>query len=87
MQGKQKMSFAVLGYTLIAALGGLLFGFDTAVISGTVDALQAKFALSNALLGFTVGKVELLDNGRKAKVELKRKIVIAIMGAGRAPIP
>jgi sugar porter (SP) family MFS transporter len=37
-----------------AALGGLLFGVDTAVISGTTSALQERFALSNAALGFTV---------------------------------
>ena len=37
-----------------AALGGLLFGLDTAVISGTTSALQARFALSDAQLGFTV---------------------------------
>lgn len=39
---------------VIAALGGLLFGFDTAVISGTTDALQRVFSLSGAGLGFTV---------------------------------
>jgi sugar porter (SP) family MFS transporter len=44
----------LLGCTLVAALGGLLFGFDTAVISGTTDALREKFALSDNLLGFTV---------------------------------
>lgn len=37
-----------------AALGGLLFGFDTAVISGTTSALQTHFALTNGELGFTV---------------------------------
>lgn len=37
-----------------AALGGLLFGFDTAVISGTTSALQERFGLSDAMLGFTV---------------------------------
>ncbi len=31
---------------LIAAIGGLLFGFDTAVISGTVGFFQAEFKLS-----------------------------------------
>ena len=41
----------MLGCALIAALGGLLFGFDTAVISGTTDALRTKFALSDNLLG------------------------------------
>ncbi len=40
--------------SLIAALGGLLFGFDTAVISGTTEALKGKFGLSDGLLGFTV---------------------------------
>lgn len=44
----------LVGCALVAALGGLLFGFDTAVISGTTDALRARFALSNNLLGFTV---------------------------------
>lgn len=37
-----------------AALGGLLFGFDTAVISGATTALQDQFALTPASLGFTV---------------------------------
>ncbi|MEN6306964.1 MAG: MFS transporter, partial [Anaerohalosphaeraceae bacterium] len=38
----------------IAALGGLLFGFDTAVISGTVDSLRAKFNLSSMMEGWVV---------------------------------
>jgi MFS transporter, SP family, xylose:H+ symportor len=37
-----------------AALGGLLFGFDTAVISGATSALQSQFNLSDSALGFTV---------------------------------
>jgi sugar porter (SP) family MFS transporter len=37
---------------LVAALGGLLFGFDTAVISGTVGFLQSEFTLSAALKGW-----------------------------------
>ena len=44
----------LLGSTAVAALGGLLFGFDTAVISGTTEALQEVFGLSDAMLGFTV---------------------------------
>ena len=39
---------------LIAALGGLLFGFDTAVISGATRALSATYLLSPGMLGFTV---------------------------------
>jgi sugar porter (SP) family MFS transporter len=40
--------------TVVAALGGLLFGFDTAVISGTTQALSTQYHLSPALLGVTV---------------------------------
>jgi len=39
---------------IVAALGSLLFGFDTAVISGTTEALRSVFALNENLLGFTV---------------------------------
>lgn len=44
----------VIKSSLVAALGGLLFGFDTAVISGTTETLQRLWSLSNASLGFTV---------------------------------
>jgi MFS transporter, SP family, xylose:H+ symportor len=38
----------------VAALGGLLFGFDTAVISGTTEWLKSEFSLTDFTLGFTV---------------------------------
>jgi MFS transporter, SP family, arabinose:H+ symporter len=44
----------LLKSTVTAALGGLLFGFDTAVISGTTSALTLTYDLSPGLLGFTV---------------------------------
>jgi MFS transporter, SP family, arabinose:H+ symporter len=40
--------------TAVAALGGLLFGFDTAVISGTTRSLTEVYHLSPGLLGVTV---------------------------------
>jgi sugar porter (SP) family MFS transporter len=40
--------------TVVAALGGLLFGFDTVVISGTTSGLTAAYNLSPWLKGFTV---------------------------------
>ena len=40
--------------TFVGALGGLLFGFDTAVISGTTAGLTHAYALSHGQLGFTV---------------------------------
>ena len=45
------LSFLYL-VSLIAALGGLLFGYDTAVISGAIGYLQIKFELSEAMKGF-----------------------------------
>ncbi|MGN6126031.1 MAG: MFS transporter, partial [Humibacter sp.] len=44
----------VLGITIAAALGGLLFGFDTSVINGAVDSVKSTFHLDSALVGFTV---------------------------------
>ena len=44
----------VIKSTIVGALGGLLFGFDTAVISGTTHALTQVYHLSPALLGVTV---------------------------------
>jgi SP family arabinose:H+ symporter-like MFS transporter len=38
--------------TASAALGGLLFGYDTAVISGAIGFLQTKFELSSAMKGW-----------------------------------
>ena len=40
--------------SLIAALGGLLFGFETAVISGAEKTIQQLWSLSSGWLGFTV---------------------------------
>jgi sugar porter (SP) family MFS transporter len=48
------LSGVLIVSTLVAALGGLLFGFDTAVISGTTAALKDVFQLGNFGLGFTV---------------------------------
>ncbi len=48
------MNATLLRCSIIAALGGLLFGFDTAVISGTTDHLSEVFDLAGFSLGFTV---------------------------------
>src|SRR5688572_1947710 len=37
-----------------AAVGGFLFGYDTSVINGTVDALEETFNLNSVVLGFVV---------------------------------
>ncbi|WP_235893500.1 sugar porter family MFS transporter [Litoribacter populi] len=42
----------VLKVSIVAALGGLLFGYDTAVIAGAIGYLQVKFNLSPAMVGW-----------------------------------
>jgi len=44
----------LLRSTVVAALGGLLFGFDTAVIAGTTHALSDLYRLTPFTLGITV---------------------------------
>ena len=43
----------------VAALGGLLFGFDTAVIAATISALKGYFNLSDAAIGLVVAAASL----------------------------
>ncbi|MBI4891503.1 MAG: sugar porter family MFS transporter [Acidobacteria bacterium] len=49
-----KLNTYLLKSALVAALGGLLFGFDTVVIAGANDALRKIYDLTPAMLGFTV---------------------------------
>ena len=59
---KNNNNFYILGVTLVATLGGLLFGYDTAVISGAVESLRVFFieplglppGQASALEGFVV---------------------------------
>jgi MFS transporter, SP family, arabinose:H+ symporter len=44
----------VFTWSLILSLGGFLFGFDTAVISGVEKSIQQLFNLSSFLHGFTI---------------------------------
>ena len=49
-----KLNSTLLKSTVVAALGGLLFGFDTAVIAGATQALKVLYHLSPLGEGFTV---------------------------------
>lgn len=43
--------------SVVATIGGFLFGFDSGVINGTVDGLQQAFGSSKAGLGFEVASM------------------------------
>lgn len=49
-----RLNAHVVKSTVVGALGGLLFGFDTAVIAGTTHALTLQYQLTPRALGLTV---------------------------------
>ncbi|HAQ17969.1 MAG TPA: D-xylose transporter XylE [Prolixibacteraceae bacterium] len=67
---KDRNTFYIAGITLVATLGGLLFGYDTAVISGAEKSVQAYLitslglgslahgaTISSALIGCIIGGI------------------------------
>ncbi|PZR28364.1 MAG: MFS transporter [Citrobacter freundii] len=52
---KEKNIGYVVFLTVVAALGGFLFGYDTAVISGTIEQVTAQYQLSSMQQGWYVG--------------------------------
>jgi hypothetical protein len=81
-----RLTPTLVASTLIAALGGLLFGFDTAVISGTTEALRSVYGLSGFGLGFTVASALIgtilgaMVVGRPTDAFGRRRVLIAIEG-------
>ena len=52
----KKQSFGyILFLSIVAAIGGILFGYDTAVISGTIGVVSAQFGLTTIQQGWYVG--------------------------------
>lgn len=51
-QGRGHYARNLAFFAGVAAMGGFLFGFDTAVVSGTIDALREKFALDSLREGW-----------------------------------
>lgn len=53
---KQNINFGYMaGLSVVAALGGFLFGYDAAVVSGTVSQVASQFALDELQVGWFVG--------------------------------
>src|SRR5688572_29037393 len=78
----------VYGYavriSMVAALGGFLFGFETAVISGAEKTIQALWQLSSGWQGFTVASsligtvIGSLIAGMPAQRYGRKKVLTAI---------
>ena len=55
---RQEYNFAyIVLISCVATIGGFLFGFDSGVINGTVDGLQAAFKSDSAGTGFNVASM------------------------------
>jgi MFS transporter, SP family, sugar:H+ symporter len=92
-------SARVVRIASVAALGGLLFGYDSAVINGAVAAIQDDFHIGDAALGFAVASAllgaalgavtagRLADRmGRLAVMKIAALLfLISAIGTGLAP--
>ena len=78
---KRNNTFLIL-VTFAAALGGLLFGFDTAVISGVVPFIKNYFKLDDITLGWAVSSIlvgcvfGVILSGKPADIYGRRKTLL-----------
>jgi len=76
----------VISVSLIIAIGGFLFGYDIAMMSGTTSQLESIFNLNSTWLGFTIAIAILgtivgtLIIGRPAEKYGRRKSLILLSG-------
>jgi len=97
--GEDDQGHGVVGIAVVAALAGFLFGYDSAVINGAVDAISERFSITgyplglvvaSALLGAAVGAVtagRLADHlGRLSVMKIAAVMFfISAIGTGLAP--
>jgi SP family sugar:H+ symporter-like MFS transporter len=57
LHARRHGSAYVIALSCVAAIGGFLFGFDSGVINGAVDALAKAFGTQAAGTGFAVASV------------------------------
>lgn len=96
---QQQNSWYIYKATLVAAVGGLLFGYDTAVIAGAIGFMKTFYSLSDAmtgwvascaLLGCVVGAMyagKLSDNIGRRKVLMLAALLFAVSSLGTAFAP
>jgi SP family xylose:H+ symportor-like MFS transporter len=86
LNGSQKQPLAVFRITLVVALGGLLFGYDTGVIGGSqlyfteyfsLSPAEQGWAVSSALYGCLLGAI--LAGYLTRKISRKYTLIVAAM--------
>jgi SP family sugar:H+ symporter-like MFS transporter len=89
----------IVQISCVATLGGVLFGFDSGVINGTVDGLKTAFQSSSSAVGFEVasmllgcalgaffaGRVSDLWGRRSVLIIAAVLFMLSALGAGAAP--
>ncbi len=95
-QGGNRFVYVV---AVISALGGLLFGYDTGVISGAILFIQQKFALSSLYIGIVISAVligavigaaiggDLADHVGRRKMIISAAVIFALGAIGTALTP
>jgi SP family arabinose:H+ symporter-like MFS transporter len=95
MQEQTNYSY-IYRISIVAAIGGLLFGYDTAVIAGAIGFLRDKFELSAAMMGWAASSAiigcvfgamfagKLSDEFGRKKVLILTAILFAISAVGSA---
>ncbi len=53
----KKATFYVISITVVAAIGGLIFGFDTAIVAGATRYMKEQFSLNSLQEGWAVSVV------------------------------
>src|SRR5688500_10209782 len=99
MNNKEPKRISLLTITLVASMGGFLFGFDMAVISGVLPLVQKQFILSaaqegwfvsSALVGCIIGVAfsgELSDRFGRKKPLVLTAVLFVLSALGCALMP
>ncbi len=81
-QSEETNLFQIILISVIATIGGFLFGFDSGVINGTIDGLSAEFGGNDLVISFSVASmligcaVGAMIAGRTADIFGRRGVLI-----------